>query len=53
MIEPHGAVAKRFHFAHGMRHEQNGNAARTKFVHLAETSLAKIDVPHSEGLIDE
>ena len=53
LLQPQRAVADRLHVADGVRDEQDGDAARPQFVHLAHAALAEVDVAHGQRLVHE
>ena len=53
MIEPHGTVADLFYVAHGVRHEEDRDAALAEFVNLTHAALAEIYVANSERFVDK
>ena len=52
-VQPHSAVADRFDFAHGMRHEKDGHATTSHFMNLTHAALAEIYVANRERFVDQ
>ena len=53
VVEPQGAVADGFHVADRMGNEQNRDAARAQFMHLAHAALAEIDIAHRQSFVHQ
>ena len=53
VLQPERAIAERFHFAGGVRNEQDGDSARAELVNFAQAALAEVDIAHGESFVHQ
>src|ERR1017187_7690779 len=53
LLQPQGAVADGIYIGDGVGNEQNRDAPRAQFVHLAHAALPEVDVAHRQGFVHQ